>query len=70
MTMTALFFNPKKHGFSFGMFGFGELLPSPPPPPFLGPLLQHMEVPRLGVKLELQLPAFATAAATQGNAGS
>ena len=28
---------------------------------FLGPHLQHMEVPRLGVKLELQLPAYATA---------
>ena len=25
--------------------------------PFLGPLPQHMEVPRLGVELELQLPA-------------
>ena len=24
------------------------------PPPFLGPLLRHMEVPRLGVKSELQ----------------
>ena len=29
--------------------------------PFLGPLPQHMEVPRLGVELELQLPAYATA---------
>ena len=28
---------------------------------FLGLHLQHMEVPRLGVKLELQLPAYATA---------
>ena len=28
---------------------------------FLGPHPQHMEVPRLGVKLELQLPAYATA---------
>ena len=28
---------------------------------FLGPYLQYMEVPRLGVKLELQLPAYATA---------
>ena len=26
--------------------------------------LQHMEVPRLGVKLELQLPAYTTATAT------
>ena len=25
---------------------------------FLGPHLQHMEVPRLGVKLDLQLPAY------------
>ena len=31
---------------------------------FLGPHPQHMEVPRLGVKLELQLPAYATATAT------
>ena len=30
---------------------------------FLGPLPQHMEVLRLGVKLELQLPAYATATA-------
>ena len=40
----------------------------PPPPPFfafLGPQLMHMEVPRLGVKFELQLLAFATATATQ-----
>ena len=33
---------------------------------FLGPNLQHMEVPSLGVKLELQLPAYTTATATQG----
>ena len=31
---------------------------------FLGPHTQHMEVPRLGVKLELQLPAYTTATAT------
>ena len=31
---------------------------------FLGPHPQHMEVPRLGVKSELQLPAYATATAT------
>ena len=30
---------------------------------FLGPYQQHMEVPRLGVKSELQLPAYATATA-------
>ena len=34
---------------------------------FWGPHLQHMEVPRLGVALELQLPAYITA---HGNAGS
>ena len=32
---------------------------------FLGPHPQHMEVPRLGVKSELQLPAYTTATATQ-----
>ena len=31
---------------------------------FLGPPLRHMEVPRLGVESELQLPATATATAT------
>ena len=31
---------------------------------FLGPHLQHMEVPRLGVESELQLSACATATAT------
>ena len=31
---------------------------------FLGPQLQHMEVPGLGVKSELQLPAFPTATVT------
>ena len=31
---------------------------------FLGPHLQYMEVPRLGVKLELQLLAYTTATAT------
>ena len=30
---------------------------------FLGPYLCHMEVPRLGVKLQLQPPAYATATA-------
>ena len=28
---------------------------------FLGPSLQHMEVPRLGFKSELQLPAYTIA---------
>ena len=31
---------------------------------FLGLDLRHMEVPRLGVKSELQLPAYTTATAT------
>ena len=31
---------------------------------FLGPYLQHMEIPSLGVKLELQLLAYTTATAT------
>ena len=31
---------------------------------FLGPLPKHMEVPRLGVKSELQLPAYTTAIET------
>ena len=30
----------------------------------LGPHLQHLEVPRLGVELELPLPAYTTAIAT------
>ena len=30
---------------------------------FLGPHPRHMEVPRLGVESELQLPAYATATA-------
>ena len=32
---------------------------------FLGPRPQHVEVPRLGVQSELQLPAYTTATATQ-----
>ena len=32
---------------------------------FLGPRLQHMDIPRIGVELEQQLPAYATAPATQ-----
>ena len=35
-------------------------------PPFLGPYLRHMKVPRLGVRLELQLLAFATDTAMPG----
>ena len=35
--------------------------------PFLGLLLRHVEGPKLGVELELQLPAYTTA---HGNAGS
>ena len=33
---------------------------------FWGPYQRHMEVPRLGVKLELLLPAYATATAIPG----
>ena len=33
---------------------------------FLGLPLQHVEVPRLGVKSELQLPSYAIATATSG----
>ena len=33
----------------------------------LGPHLQHMEVPRLGVESELQLPAYTTAHGTTGS---
>ena len=32
-------------------------------PLFLGPHSQHMEVPRLGVESELQLPAYTTVTA-------
>ena len=32
---------------------------------FLGMHLQHMEIPRLGVESELQLPAYSIATATQ-----
>ena len=31
---------------------------------FLGPHLQHVEVPGLGVKMDLKLPAYTTATAT------
>ena len=37
---------------------------------FIGLYLQHMEVPRLGVELELQLPAYATAIATEDPSSS
>ena len=33
--------------------------------PFLGPHLQHMEVPRLGVESELQLQSYTIATATR-----
>ena len=33
----------------------------------LGPHPRHMEVPRLGVESELQLPAYATATAKAGS---
>ena len=31
---------------------------------FLGPRLRHMEIPKLGVESELQLPAYTTTTAT------
>ena len=34
---------------------------------FLGPHLQHMEFPKQGDELELQLPAYATATAMPGD---
>ena len=34
-------------------------------PAILGPYLRHMEVPKLGVESELQLPAYTTATATR-----
>ena len=34
---------------------------------FLGPQPWHLEVPRLGVEAELQLPAYTTATATTGS---
>ena len=43
--------------FSFFLFSFFL---------FQGHTCEHMEVPRLGVKLELQLPAYTTATATPG----
>ena len=36
----------------------------------LGPYPQHMEVPRLGVRLELRLPAYASSHHSQSNARS
>ena len=46
--------------FSFLFFSFPSFLV------FLEPHLWHMEVPRLGVQSELQLPAYTTATATWG----
>ena len=37
---------------------------------FLGPHLQHMEVPRLGVEWELQLPATPIATRDPGHVGN
>ena len=45
------------HGLSAYFFFFSFLV-------FLEPHSQHMEVPRIGVKSELQLPAYTTARAT------
>ena len=55
VNITFTFFIPKQHQKLFFMF-FSLFLPC-----FLGPHSWHMEVPRLGVKLELQLLATATA---------
>ena len=48
----------------FPSFPFFPFFPFFPSFVFLGPRLQHMEGPRLGVKSELQLQAYATATAT------
>ena len=45
--------------FSFSFFPFISFFPSFFLPFFLWPHLQHMEVPRLGVQSNLQLPAYA-----------
>ena len=37
---------------------------------FSGPHLWHTEIPKLGVELELQLPAYTTARATPGLSAS
>ena len=44
-------------GFGLGLTDLGEGGPEGFFPVFLSPNPPHMEVPRLGVKLELQLPA-------------
>ena len=49
--------------FSFLLPSFLSFLSASFLPSFLGPYLLRMEVPRLGVKLELQLPAYTTATA-------
>ena len=52
--------------YSYSSFTFSFFLPSFSfLPSFLGAHLQHMEVPRLGVELELQLPAYTTGKAMQ-----
>ena len=43
----------------------GSFILCPPTPTFLGLHLQHMEVPRLGVHLELQLQVYTAAIATR-----
>ena len=48
------------------LFPLSPSFPRPPPPFFfLGPRLWHMEVPRLGVELELWLPTYAIVTETQ-----
>ena len=51
-------------------WGFNLSKNSPSLTFFLGPYLQHVDVPRLGMELELQLPAYATATAMPNQATS
>ena len=53
--LTTLHFSPSGL-LSFFFFSFFSFF-------FLGPAVEHMEVPRLGVESELQLPAYTTATA-------
>ena len=57
-TAPGSFFSMQKRGIFCFVFVFAFFLC------FLGPHLWHMEVPRLGVQLELQLLTYTTATAT------
>ena len=50
---------------SLNTVSYHFLFPHSPPTRFLGPHPQHLDVPRLEVQSDLQLPAYATATATQ-----